>query len=154
MVSSSGNTVLSAAVMPVSIKRALLLLCVPLLALGVSACASTSTLSSFKGEEHAVAQVIANLQTEATAGEAQKICSEELASTVTARLNSVPGGCKQALKSQLSQVDTQELTVEKVHPHGSTSASAEVKSTYAGKIKITTLTLVKEDGVWKISSLG
>ena len=34
------------------------------------------------------------------------------------------------------------------------SASAEVKSTYAGKIKITTLTLVKENGVWKISKLG
>jgi hypothetical protein len=73
---------------------------------------------------------------------------------VTARLNSVPGGCKQALKSQLSQVDTQELTVEKVHPHGSTSASAEVKSTYAGKNKVTTVTLVKENGVWKISKLG
>jgi hypothetical protein len=73
---------------------------------------------------------------------------------VTARLNSVPGGCKQALKSQLSQVDTQELTVEKVHPYSSTSASAEVKSTYAGKNKVTTVTLVKENGVWKISKLG
>ena len=39
-------------------------------------------------------------------------------------------------------------------PHGSKSASAEVKSTYAGKNKITTVTLVKEDGVWKISKLG
>jgi hypothetical protein len=139
--------------MPVSLKRALVLLCVPLFAAVVSACAST-TSNSFKGESHAVAQTIANLQTDATAGEAQKICSEELASTVTARLNSAPGGCKQALKSQLSQVDTQELTVEKVDLHGSTSASAEVKSTYAGKTKITTLTLVKENAVWKISSLG
>jgi hypothetical protein len=139
--------------MPVSLKRALVLLCVPLLAAVVSACAST-TSNSFKGESHAVAQTIANLQTDATAGEEQKICSEELASTVTARLNSAPGGCKQALKSQLSQVDTQELTVEKVDLHGSTSASAEVKSTYAGKTKITTLTLVKENAVWKISSLG
>ena len=139
--------------MPVSFKRTLVLLCVPLLAVVVSACAST-TANSFKGESHAVAQTIANLQTDGTAGEAQKICSEELASTVTARLNSTPGGCKQALKSQLSQVDTQELTVEKVDLHGSTSASAEVKSTYAGKNKVTTVTLVKENGVWKISKLG
>ena len=29
-----------------------------------------------------------------------------------------------------------------------------MKSTYAGKTKITTLTLVKENGVWKISKLG
>jgi len=139
--------------MPVSLKRVLALLCVPLLAVGVSACAST-TSNSFKGENHAIAQTISNLQAEATAGEAQKICSEQLASTVTARLDSAPGGCKQALKSQLSQVDTQELTVEKVHLHDATSASAEVKSTYAGKSKITTVSLVKEDGAWKISKPG
>ena len=62
--------------MPVSLKRALVLLCVPLLAVVVSACAST-TSTSFKGESHAVAQRIADLQTEATADEAQKICSDD-----------------------------------------------------------------------------
>ena len=84
----------------------------------------------------------------------RRSAQNDLASTVIARLNSAPGGCKQALKNQLSQVDTQELTVEKVQPHGSTSATAEVKSTYAGKNKLTTVTLVKEDGAWKISKLG
>ena len=138
----------------VPLKRALLLLCAPLLALGASACASTSTLSSFKGEEHAVAQVVSNLQSYGTAGEAQKICSELLANTVTARLSSAPGGCKHALKEQLTQVDTPEVTVEKVKLHGATSATAEVKSTYAGKAKLTTVTLVKENGAWKISKLG
>jgi hypothetical protein len=29
-----------------------------------------------------------------------------------------------------------------------------VKSTYAGKAKLTTVTLVKENGAWKISKLG
>src|ERR1700678_1761080 len=100
--------------MPVSIKRGLVLLCVPLLALGASACASTSTLSSFKGEEHAVAQVVSNLQSYGTAGEAQKICADLLSSAVTTRLHSSPGGCEHALKEQLSQVDTPEVTVEKV----------------------------------------
>jgi hypothetical protein len=141
-------------VISVSIKRALLLLCAPLLALGASACASTSTLSSFKGEEHAVAQVVSNLQSYGTAGEAQRICTDLLSSTVIARLHSSPGGCKQALKNQLSQVDTPEVTVEKVQLHGATGATAEVKSTYAGKAKLTTVTLVKEDGAWKISQLG
>jgi hypothetical protein len=140
--------------MPVSIKRGLVLLCVPLLALGASACASTSTLSSFKGEEHAVAQVVSNLQSYGTAGEAQKICADLLSSAVTTRLHSSPGGCEHALKEQLSQVDTPEVTVEKVQIHGTTSSTAEVKSTYAGKAKLTTVTLVKEDGAWKISKLG
>jgi hypothetical protein len=141
-------------VISVPLKRALLILCAPLLALGACACASTSTLSSFKGEEHAVAQVVSNLQSYGTAGEAQRICTELLSSTVLARLRSSPGGCKQALKNQLSQVDTPELTVEKVQLHGATDATAEVKSTYAGKAKLTDVALVKENGAWKISQLG
>jgi hypothetical protein len=141
-------------VISVSPKRALLLLCAPLLALGASACASTSTLSTFKGEDHAVALVISDLQSYGTAGEAQRICTNLLASTVTASLRSASGGCKHALKEQLSQVDTPEVTVEKVQLHGATGATAEVKSTYAGKAKLTTVTLVKEDGAWKISKLG
>ena len=138
----------------VPLKRALLLLCAPLLALGASACASTSTLSTFKGEDHAVAQVVSDLQSYGTAGEAQKICSDLLSSAVLERLQPSTGGCKQALKSQLSQVDTPEVTVEKVQLHGATGATAEVKSTYAGKAKLTDVTLVKEGKAWKISKLG
>jgi hypothetical protein len=139
---------------PVSIKHALALLCTPLLAVGVSACAST-TSGSFKGSEpKAIAQTISDLQTEATAGEAKKICDNLLASSVTARLSSAPGGCTQAIKRQLSQVDTLELTVTSILPQTATTASAKVKNTYAGKAKISTVDLVKEDGQWKISKLS
>jgi len=141
-------------VISVPLKRASLLPCVPLLALCLSACASTSTVSSFKGEEHAVAQVVSNLQSYGTADEAQRICTDLLSSAVLARLHSASGGCEHALKEQLSQVDTPEVTVEKVQLHGATGATAEVKSTYAGKAKLTTVTLVKENGAWKISKLG
>jgi hypothetical protein len=141
-------------VIQVPIKRALVLLCAPLLALGMSACASTTNTSSYKGENHAVAQTIANLQSEATAGEAQKICATLLSSAVTRRLSSAHGGCTQALKNQLSQVDTPELTVQEVQQNSPTSASAQVKSIYAGKSKLSTLTLIKEAGKWKISGLG
>jgi hypothetical protein len=141
-------------VISVPLKRALLLPCAPLLALGVSACASSTTPSSFKGEERAVAQVVADLQSYGTAGEAQKICTKLLASTVTARLRSATGGCKQALKSQLSQVDTPEATVEKVKLQGTTGATAEVKSVYAGRATLSNVTLVKEGSAWKISKLG
>jgi uncharacterized lipoprotein YehR (DUF1307 family) len=140
--------------MPVLIKRALVLLIAALLAVGVTACASTTSTSSFKGENHAVAQAIANLQTEAAAGEAKKICASLLASAVTARLNSAHEGCTQALKGQLAQVDTPELTVQEVQQYSATSAGAQVKSTYAGKSKVRTMTLVKEAGKWKISKLG
>ena len=138
---------------PVSIKHALALLCTPLLVVGMSACAST-TSGSFKGEPKAIAQTISDLQSEATAGEAKKICNNLLASSVTARLQSAPGGCTQSIKNQLSQVDTLELTVASVTPQTATTASAKVKNTYAGKSRISTVDLVKEDGKWKISKLS
>jgi hypothetical protein len=140
-------------VLVVPIKRALALLLTPLFAVGMSACASTASLTGFKGEEHSVAQTISNLQSDATAGEAKKICAEELSAAITARLNTVPGGCTLAVKNQLAEVDTPELTIRSVQVSG-TSASAQVKSTYAGRSRISKLSLVKEGGKWKISRLG
>lgn len=139
--------------MTAPIKRAQMLLCAPLLALGVAGCASTTSSSAFKGEQHAVAQVVSSLQSEATAGEARKICENLLASTVTARLNTARGGCTQALKSQLAEVDTPELTIQSVQLHGA-SASAQVKSIHSGKSQVGTLSLVKEGGKWKIAGVG
>jgi hypothetical protein len=134
-------------------KRGLALLCVSLLAVGMTACASTTSSSSFKGESHTVAQTISNLQSEATAGEAKKICMDLLSSAVTTRLSVARGGCTQAVKSQLTEVDTPELTIQSIQLRGA-SASAQVKSTYAGKKRVGTILLVKENGKWKISRLG
>jgi Domain of unknown function (DUF4878) len=140
-----------------TLARPAALLCIPLLALGVTACASTTSSSSFKGEPHEVAQAVVSLQSEAAAGEAQKICKDLLSSAVTARLSAgrspIGGGCTQALKSQLVEVDSPELTIQSVQLHGA-SASVTVKSIDAGKSRISTLTLVKEGGKWKISGLG
>ena len=136
-----------------TLARPAALLCVPLLALGVSACASTTSSSSFKGEPHEVAQAVVSLQSEAAAGEAQKICKDLLSSAVTGSLSTAHGGCTQALKSQLTEVDSPELTIQSVQLHGA-SASVTVKSVYAGKSRISTLSLVKEAGKWKISKLG
>ncbi len=45
------------------------------------------------------------------------------------------------------------MTVQSIQLNGA-SASAQVQSTYAGKKRIGTLTLVKEAGKWKVSKLG
>lgn len=124
-----------------------------LLALGLAACGTTTSTSSFKGEEHAVAQAIANLQSNATALEHKKVCHEDLASSVVTRLNRAPGGCEKALESQLKQIDSFEVTVEAVKIDG-TGATAHVKSIREGKDHIETLTLVKEGGKWRISGVG
>jgi hypothetical protein len=139
--------------MTVPVKRTLALLGASLLGMGLAGCGNTVS-ASFKGEDHDVAQTISNLQTDATAGNDQKICTNDLASAVVTRLSSAAGGCKQVIKNQLAEVDNFEVTVQsvKVSAGGShPAASARVTSIYAGKTRLSTLLLVKEGGKWKVS---
>jgi copper chaperone CopZ len=133
------------------------LLCASLLAVGLEACGNTVSTSGFKGEAHEVAQAIANLQTDATARDEKKVCENDLASAVVKRLSSATGGCKQAIKNQLAEVDGFEVSVQSVQLGASATprtATAQVKSIYQGKTRSGTLSLVKEGGKWKVSSIG
>jgi hypothetical protein len=131
-------------------KHSSALIAVPLLALGIAACGSTVSTSNFKGEAHAVAQRISDLQTDVSAASEQKVCNEDFSRAARARLSTAGATCKQALKRQLGSIDSYELTVEKVAVSGAT-ATASVKSVWSGKTRITTLALVKEDGAWRIA---
>jgi Domain of unknown function (DUF4878) len=135
-------------------RRPLLLLCLPLSALALTACGTTVSTSGFKGEQHEVAQTIANFQAAATTAEQKKICIEDLAASLVARLGGTKR-CEAAVKSQLTEVDSLEATVEsvKIGTAGQT-ATAQVKSVHEGKKAASTLALVKEGGKWKISGLG
>ncbi len=132
-------------------RRYLTLLCAPALATGLAACATTVSTSSFKGEQQKVAQTISNLQSDATALEAKKICGQDLAAANVASLNRA-GGCKKAIEEQLKQIDNFDATVESVKISGD-HATAQVKSVHAGKKAVQTLTLIKEDGKWRISGV-
>ncbi len=140
---------------PFRLTRPLAASCLALLAVGLAGCASSVSTSSFKGEEHEVAQTIANLQADATTGEAKKICTEDLDSALVARLGGVKS-CEAAIKSQLAETDNLEVTVESVElasKGGQRTARATVKSIRAGKSAPSTLTLVKEGGKWRISGV-
>jgi Putative lumazine-binding len=133
--------------------RPLAMLCLPLSALALSACGTTVSVSGFKGEQHEVAQTIANFQTEATSGERKKICGEYLAAALVTRLGGTKG-CEAAIKSQLSEVDSFETAVESVRlGSGGKTATARVKSVHEGKKAASTLTLVKEGDRWRISGV-
>lgn len=136
----------------IPLKRATALILAPLLASGVMACGSTVSTSSFKGPSQAVAKRIAEFQSHVTAGEEKKLCNSDFASAVQARLRAAGGSCIQALKNQLGAIDDYELTVKSIAVHG-TNATANVKSTWSGKQRSSTLLLVKEGGSWKIASL-
>lgn len=122
------------------------------LALGAGACGETASTSSFTGESHAVAQAVADLQSDVTGRDEKKLCQNDLAAAVTARLRS-GGGCQAVLKKHLLQIDAPSLTIESISVTGN-KATAQVKSTYSGKDRLSTLTLVKEGGRWKVSGTG
>jgi copper chaperone CopZ len=127
------------------------LICVSLCSLTVSACATTTSTSSFKGAEHDVAQALANLQSDVTSGEQKKICANELSAALVTRLGG-KAKCEAAVKEQLTEVDSTELQVESVKVSGST-ATASVKTVYSGKKHLSTVSLMEEGGKWKISAL-
>lgn len=126
-------------------------LCALALACGVAACGETASTGNFKGESHNVAQTVSNFQSDATASDQKKLCQNDLASTVTTRLQSA-GGCQSVLKEQLHEIDSLNMTIESIAVTGN-GAIAHVKSTYSGKNRITALTLVKEGSHWKISGV-
>jgi hypothetical protein len=127
------------------------LLCAPLLALALAACGSTVSTSSFKGEQHDVAQTIANLQSDATAGDEKKVCARDLAAAVVSRLGGKQG-CEKALNTQLAEIDNVEASVKSIQiASGAKEATARVKSTEAGKSRTGSFSLVKEGKTWKVS---
>jgi hypothetical protein len=137
------------------LKRASAMFYGPLLAVALAACGSSVATNTFTGEEHEVARAISNLQADASAGNQQKLCADDLASPVVRTLNRATGGCKQAIKNQIAEIDSFEVSIHAVHlaPGAHPTATATVKSINAGKTRTNTVTLVKEAGRWRVSGL-
>ena len=125
---------------------------VVLASIGQTACGTGVSTSGFTGEKKAVAQRISDFKRDATAAEEQKVCQNDLAGAVRAQLKTAGSDCQTALKSQLGQIDTLELTIASIQVNGDT-ASAQVKSTWSGKTRASTLRLLKEGGAWRIAGL-
>ena len=135
-------------------RRPLTLLCLPLSVLALAGCGGTASTAGFKGEQHEVAQTIANLQNDATAAEQKKICANDLAAALVTRLGGAKG-CETAIKNQLAEVDNLEASVKSVDvAAGGKTATAQVKSIREGKTATSAVSLVKEGGKWKISGVG
>jgi hypothetical protein len=133
-------------------RRAAALALAPLLAAGLAACGNTVSTGSYKGASAAVAQRIADFQTDLTSGEDKKLCDQDLAGAVQTRLRAAGGSCLQALKNQLGAIDDYELAVESIAVHG-TNATAVLESTWSGKRRKSTMRLLEEAGAWKIDAL-
>ena len=133
-------------------RRLLAPACLIALALGASACGTTTSTAGFKGTAHEVAQTISDLQSDVTSGERKKICERDFAAPAVEKLGGVQA-CETAVKNRLAEIDNTELQVESVKVSGNT-ATAQVKSVYGGKKRIRTVTLAKEGSRWKITAIS
>lgn len=136
---------------PPAAKPALALLCAAPLALLALGCGAAVSTSAFKGRQHEAAQAIADLQSDATAGDEKKICADDLAAGVVSALGGRKG-CARTVKRQLEEVDNLEVSVQSIQVAG-TTATAKVKSTYAGRSRRGSLALVEEGGRWKVAKV-
>ena len=138
-----------------SFKRALVLPCAAVIALGLSACAKTVSTNGLSGEAKDAAETIKALQSDVTAGDEKKVCENDLAKTLVTKLDAAEGGCQKAVKDQLAEIDSLELNIDTVQvTSAARTANATVTSVYAGKKRKSTLSLVKEGDKWKISALS
>ena len=123
------------------------------LALGGCAQQQTST-NDFKGAEKDVAQVIADLQSDAQGRKPGTICSDILSRGLADKLKSAGNDCTAEMEKIASDADDYRLEVTDVSISGST-ATATVESRRSGKADAkTTFSLVREDGDWRLSDFG
>jgi hypothetical protein len=129
------------------------------LAVVLAGCATTGTVSTtgLTGPQKDVATTIANLQSDAQANSASKICQNDFARNVVQALSIGGRRCESVISDQLKVVDNFNLSLLNNHAikvNGNT-ATALVQDTQAGKTThVDTLTLVKEGQAWKISRVG
>jgi hypothetical protein len=131
----------------------------PLAALALAAaaaltgCGTTSVpTGSFKGEQQAVAKRISSFQRHASEASGKKLCEQDLARALVSQIGASGASCEHALRQQLKDVEDLTIKINSIALHGR-SATAEVKSTWSGKLRPAVMRLVREGKTWKIAGL-
>src|SRR5208283_5203028 len=102
-----------------------------------------------------IATTISNFQSDAETNSPSKLCDNDLAPSVVARLSTAGHTCSSVISSQLKVVDSFNLSLanNSIKVDGNT-ATAVVEDTQSGKTThIDTITLVKSGSTWKIAGI-
>jgi hypothetical protein len=126
-----------------------------LLALAIAGCGQApSSAGDFKGAKKDVADTIEQLQTAASGRKPEDICSDVLSRALVEKLKTAGHDCVDEMDKVTSDSDDFDLAVKAVTITGAT-ATARVKARKGGKDNaITTYTLAREDGKWRLTDLG
>ena len=90
------------------------------------------------------------LASDASSGNGADLCKNVLASAVRTQLNKA-GTCATIIDDQLKTADDATLTIKSIKVSGS-GASARVQTVHNGYKVVSTVTLVKQGGTWKVAS--
>ena len=113
-----------------------------------------TSANDFKGTEKAVAQTIEDLQSDAQNRKPSAICRDVLSRALADKLKSAGNDCAGEMEKITGDADDFELKVTDVTVTGDT-ATAKVKARRGDdKNASTTFSLVREDGDWRLNSLG
>src|SRR4051794_28968187 len=126
------------------------------LAAALAGCGQAPTSANdFKGADKAVAKTVEDLQSNAQARKPSAICRDVLSTALANKLKSSGSDCTDEVEKLTGDADDFDLEVTDVTVTGTTTATAKVKAHRADdKNATTTFSLVKEDGDWRMSSLG
>jgi hypothetical protein len=128
---------------------------VPLLAaVALAGCTTAGTQAGkdFTGAQADVAQVVADLQEAGQRQDAERICSQILASTLVDQLGSEGTSCTQEVDKATKDADDFGLEVLDVTVTG-TTATARVRNGAEGRAETRNLRFVREGNRWKVSEL-
>ena len=133
-----------------------LLRCLSLvLVVALAGCAQQQTSTGdFKGADKAVAQTLEDLESNAQSRKPGAICSSVLSRALADRLKAAGSDCTAEMEKVTTDADDYRLKVTDVTISGNT-ATAKVESRRGDEEKaITTYSLVREDGEWRLNDLG
>ncbi|MET0601214.1 MAG: nuclear transport factor 2 family protein [Baekduia sp.] len=139
--------------MAASFRVLALLVALPLV-LGACGQAAKDSASDFQGDQKVVAQTVEDLQSAGRKNDSAKICSTLLSSVLVTQIEKASGeDCEKGVKDAISDADSFELQVEKV-TISKDVAMVVVKSEGGDKDRVDTWELLKENGAWKVATLG
>jgi hypothetical protein len=125
------------------------------LAVAVGGCSLTPTSSSstagFTGPKAPIATALNLFASDSSSGNGADLCKNVFATAVRKRLNQV-GNCTKSVDDQLKTTDDFTLTVEAIKVTGA-NASAQVLTIHDRKKVISTVTLVRQGGTWRVDSI-
>jgi hypothetical protein len=129
------------------------LVLVPLVLAAVllTGCASTTTSSpKFKGAAADVDKAVGDLQTAGRRKDAAKLCGQLLARSLVKQLDSGGTSCKDEMDKAVADADEFTLDVRTIAVDGS---QARVSLRQGDKGATRSVTFLREDNRWKVSSL-